>query len=173
MYKLHTVRDLAQRNTLIQTRRGELTLDQIIEWLEISPIVRRFNTWVVTTYGVECLVEYYPIESARLGEMGWSDHLSEKNWMTAHMLRDLINSLSYARDYFGHTGSKQKIDRAVRFAVLKRDGYRCQLCGSTAATGAVLEIDHKVPRAKGGTNDRANLWTLCFDCNRGKRASDL
>lgn len=63
---------------------------------------------------------------------------------------------------------------ALRFFILKRDGYRCQICGRNAQDhGVVLEIDHRIPRAKGGTDDPANLWTLCFDCNRGKRDSDL
>ncbi len=55
-----------------------------------------------------------------------------------------------------------------RFAIMQRDGFRCQLCGRTAQDGVKLEVDHKHPRAKGGTNDPSNLWTLCFDCNRGK-----
>lgn len=57
----------------------------------------------------------------------------------------------------------------LRFRVFKRDGYRCQICGRTAQDGARLEVDHKHPRSLGGTNDPANLWTLCFECNRGKR----
>jgi hypothetical protein len=62
---------------------------------------------------------------------------------------------------------------ALRFYVFKRDNYRCQICGRAATDGITLEIDHKVPRAKGGTDELSNLWTLCFDCNRGKSDSDL
>jgi 5-methylcytosine-specific restriction endonuclease McrA len=63
---------------------------------------------------------------------------------------------------------------ALRFYIFKRDGYRCQICGRNAQEhGVVLEVDHRIPRAKGGSDDPANLWTLCFDCNRGKRDSDL
>lgn len=63
---------------------------------------------------------------------------------------------------------------ALRFAIFKRDKYRCQICGRNVQEhGVVLEVDHRVPRAKGGTDDPANLWTLCFDCNRGKSDSDL
>lgn len=61
----------------------------------------------------------------------------------------------------------------LRFAVLKRDGYRCQICGRSAQDGIKLEVDHKVARAKGGTDVPANLWTLCFDCNRGKSDENL
>jgi len=63
---------------------------------------------------------------------------------------------------------------ALRFAILKRDGYRCQLCGRSAKNhGVVLEVDHKIARAKGGADKPSNLWTLCFDCNRGKSDSAL
>ena len=62
-----------------------------------------------------------------------------------------------------------------RFAVLKRDEYRCQLCGRSAQNtpDLILEIDHKIPRAKGGPDTLSNLWALCFDCNRGKSDSSL
>ena len=62
---------------------------------------------------------------------------------------------------------------ALRFRILKRDGYRCQLCGRTAQDGVKLEIDHKIARSKGGDDTEGNLWVLCFDCNRGKRDADL
>lgn len=158
--------------TLFETRRGLLTLDEVREWLELSEIVKLFNTWAVTEHGMECMVEYYPIDAKRLRE-NWIDHLTEKKWMTAAMLGDLTRALAYAKDHFHIGGRSGKIDRAVRFAIFKRDGYRCQICGRSAQQGMVLEIDHKLPRAKGGTDDRSNLWTLCFDCNRGKRDSDL
>lgn len=62
---------------------------------------------------------------------------------------------------------------ALRFRIFKRDGYRCQLCGRDAQDGIKLEVDHKLARSKGGSDDPANLWTLCFDCNRGKSDDDL
>jgi uncharacterized protein YozE (UPF0346 family) len=65
------------------------------------------------------------------------------------------------------------LSAAVRFVIFKRDSYRCQLCGATASDGRRLEIDHKVAIANGGSNDAANLWTLCFECNRGKGVHDL
>jgi hypothetical protein len=55
-----------------------------------------------------------------------------------------------------------------RFFVLKRDHYRCRLCGGS---GVALEVDHIVPVARGGTDALPNLQTLCLACNRGKRDS--
>ena len=64
---------------------------------------------------------------------------------------------------------------ARRFETLKRDKYRCRLCGASTADGddVRLEVDHRIARANGGTDAPDNLWTLCFACNRGKGVQDL
>ena len=62
---------------------------------------------------------------------------------------------------------RKPIPKAVREAVFKRDNYCCVKCGSTKN----LEVDHKVSLANGGTNEMANLQTLCQDCNRRKGVS--
>jgi hypothetical protein len=64
---------------------------------------------------------------------------------------------------------------SLRFDVLKRDSYRCRLCGVSAKDGEHirLEVDHITPRSRGGTHEIHNLWTLCWDCNRGKRTKAL
>lgn len=67
------------------------------------------------------------------------------------------------------TPKRQPIKPSIRFQVLKRDGYRCQMCGATAQDGAKLEIDHIHPVSKGGSNELSNLQVLCRDCNAGKR----
>ena len=69
--------------------------------------------------------------------------------------------------------ARTPLTKKKRFQILKRDSYRCQICGKTANDGIKLEVDHKVAVANGGTNDDDNLWTLCFDCNSGKRVSKL
>lgn len=65
------------------------------------------------------------------------------------------------------------VSLAQRFAIFKRDSYRCQVCGISAQDGGRLEIDHKKAVAKNGGNEADNLWTLCFGCNRGKGTHDL
>jgi hypothetical protein len=66
--------------------------------------------------------------------------------------------------------NRKAVSKKLRLLILERDGYRCCLCGKTAKE-TKLEVDHKIPVAKGGTDSLNNLWTLCVDCNRGK--SDL
>jgi len=61
-----------------------------------------------------------------------------------------------------------EISKSVRFRILKRDGFRCRYCGKSADNGAVLHIDHKIPRCEGGSGNEDNLVTACADCNHGK-----
>ena len=69
--------------------------------------------------------------------------------------------------------SKRKsIAKSIRFEVFKRDGFRCQYCGSSAPE-VVLQIDHIIPVAEGGTNEIINLITSCVDCNSGKSSKML
>jgi uncharacterized protein YozE (UPF0346 family) len=66
------------------------------------------------------------------------------------------------------------ISPKIRFEIFKRDNYKCQVCGaSVKEDGVKLEVDHKNPKSMGGTDDESNLWTLCFDCNRGKGKCEL
>ena len=56
--------------------------------------------------------------------------------------------------------------------VLKRDKFKCCLCGKIPSKFPFreLHVDHIMPVSKGGTNDIDNLWTLCSKCNLSKRA---
>ena len=63
---------------------------------------------------------------------------------------------------------RQLLTPGLRYDILKRDNFRCQICGRTARDGVTLEVDHKKPIARGGKTEPNNLWTLCWDCNRGK-----
>ncbi|MGI8801422.1 MAG: HNH endonuclease [Solirubrobacteraceae bacterium] len=63
--------------------------------------------------------------------------------------------------------ARQGIPLAVKRAVWERCGGRCAECGS----GSVLEFDHVIPLAMGGSDGERNLQLLCADCNRSKGAS--
>lgn len=67
---------------------------------------------------------------------------------------------------------RKSLTKKIRFEVFKRDGFVCQYCGERPPS-VVLEVDHLTPVSKGGTNHIDNLATSCFDCNRGKGATEL
>ena len=56
----------------------------------------------------------------------------------------------------------------LRYDVMKRDEFRCVLCGREADDGVKLHVDHILPVSKGGKTVMNNLRTLCPDCNLGK-----
>lgn len=50
---------------------------------------------------------------------------------------------------------------ALRLQVLRRDGWRCQSCG----TMTNLEVHHKHFRSHSGHDSEENLITLCSKCH--------
>lgn len=63
----------------------------------------------------------------------------------------------------------RRVSPSTRVKVFERDNYTCQMCGrSHHHDGVKLEVDHKIPVSRGGSDNISNLQTLCFECNRGK-----
>ena len=69
------------------------------------------------------------------------------------------------------TKSSGYISGSIRYEVLKRAKFRCELCGISAEEKA-LEVDHIVPRNNDGTDEIINLQALCYSCNSMKRDTD-
>lgn len=63
---------------------------------------------------------------------------------------------------------RAKLSASLRYDVLKRDDFRCTICGRSAADGVTLHVDHIKPVSKGGKTEIDNLRTLCDYCNLGK-----
>lgn len=98
------------------------------------------NTWYKNyDFSTEEMVEYL-IQCERI----------EKNKQSAQYQRSIMSA-------------------SMRYDVMKRDGFRCVLCGRGASDGVKLHVDHIVPIARGGKTIKSNLRTLCEDCNLGKK----
>jgi len=63
------------------------------------------------------------------------------------------------------------ISGSLRYNLLKQAKFRCELCG-TPADQKALEVDHIIPRNKGGSDDPSNFQILCYSCNASKRDTD-
>jgi len=57
--------------------------------------------------------------------------------------------------------------RLSRRNVFLRDGHTCQYCGKQPPVGE-LNLDHVVPRSRGGRSTWENLVTSCRECNLRK-----
>lgn len=60
--------------------------------------------------------------------------------------------------------------RQLRMQALRKYGARCQCCGASPQTGAVMNVDHIKPRKLFPhlALDLDNLQVLCHECNHGK-----
>jgi len=63
------------------------------------------------------------------------------------------------------------ISGSVRYEVLKRAKFHCELCGISAEKKN-LEVDHIHPKSLGGKDDLSNYQALCYSCNAAKRNTD-
>src|SRR5208283_1973610 len=66
--------------------------------------------------------------------------------------------------------TSRSISWRTRFLVMRRDDFKCRLCGVAPAIkpGTVLVVEHVHPWASGGETVMENLQTLCEQCNGGK-----
>ena len=68
------------------------------------------------------------------------------------------------------------IRNSTRFAVYAASGFACVYCGRDAGrcrTRGRFGLDHKVPRAWGGSNAVSNVTMACTACNGAKGDRDV
>lgn len=60
----------------------------------------------------------------------------------------------------------------LRKRILTRDKYLCQACARKGRLTPANEVDHKKPKAKGGTDAEDNLEAICSPCHKAKTAAE-
>ncbi|MBR4054614.1 MAG: HNH endonuclease [Clostridia bacterium] len=119
-----------------------ITEIEIICRKEYTTPARRVHTWADATYAYKDLVRFYE-EALRIKEE------REVRSRQIEYERSLMTS-------------------SLRYEILRRDNFRCQICGSSVQDGVKLHIDHIIPVSKGGHTVPNNLRVLCDRCNFGK-----
>lgn len=158
----------------IRELKSEITEEQAenlhIPLEEYQKIEREFFTERVLRPFLDCEIECVVSYDSPQGRNHYSK--SEK-----YRIDDVIphfNALQQRIALQNSEEAKRKRARSqmtdkLRYTILKRDGFRCVLCGRGRDDGAQLEVDHIFPVSKGGETVPKNLRTLCKECNRGKR----
>lgn len=118
----------------------------------MTTYIRHFGSW---RKALECFVEY--INS---GEQ--EEQVEESISHTEKPMSETATNITHK--------TQREINLRMRFLVMRRDGFRCCLCGASPATNPSVElhIDHIYPWSKGGETTFDNLQTLCSKCNLGK-----
>ena len=84
-------------------------------------------------------------------------------------VHDLKTTEKKTINEYVHT-TKRDIPVSLRYKIMKRDNFKCCICGSSPAKDPSVElhVDHIMPWSKGGETVESNLQTLCSKCNLGK-----
>lgn len=101
-----------------------------------------------------------------------SGHIKKEAWekrKEIHIPAMERRSDTYSQRKLSGALSKVKYGKSgmTRMEIFERDDFRCVYCGRKR-TPPRLEVDHKVPVFRGGTDDPSNLATACKSCNRKK-----
>ena len=169
VYQPTVVRELLRKS-------GAATLDEIARALLLEDQAQLdyyrhiFKRWPLSTLkarGIVCK------ETASFILNNASELTADETFTLIQLCTSKIDTfLQSGRDPWDHRRkSSGYISGSLRFTVLKRAQYRCELCGASASEAA-LHLDHIIPRSKGGMDDESNLQALCQNCNSMKRDQD-
>lgn len=101
---------------------------------------------------------------------GGNNEYSRREVLHYDQCREALDKVLAKRDYKESSRYQRAVmSDSLRYDIMQRDGFRCTICGASAADGAILHVDHIVPVSKGGRTEMDNLRTLCDRCNLGKR----
>jgi hypothetical protein len=121
---------------------------------------KNYRTLIANNAGLETTHEYVNYTAKQAGFEDHYDRMNEnakKAGFISHSNR--LNSKhpyrKYRKDYC------ENIDGRL--------GFKCTTkITEDMIQAGVLEVDHIIPRTKGGTNDEENLQTLCCNCHKMK-----
>ncbi len=76
-----------------------------------------------------------------------------------------------------HRGSRQSRGygaewEQTRKRILRRDKGLCQPCLKNGKPRPARQVDHKIPKFEGGTDDDENLQSICTTCHTAKTAEE-
>src|SRR5262249_26295784 len=108
---------------------------------------------------------YHLKNFSRLSEIEVDELIGLCNEKIDEYLQRRIDPWSHRRKSTGY------VSGTIRYEVFKRAWTRCEACGISNEDKA-LEVDHIIPRNKGGTDDISNFQALCYSCNAMKRDRD-
>lgn len=115
---------------------------------------------------------YYPVNV-----VGWKDamahYFDEDSTVLAEYEDEFVTTVNRAFKVpavivVGNVNSKNRIMKFSSNRLFIRDGYHCAYCGHKFFK-TQLNVEHIVPKSKGGITSWTNCITSCLACNSKKR----
>ena len=149
-----------------RTEPGKLN----VKWLD-NLERKKYNTYVIHPR-----LEINAVVTLYLTNLNGEFRDSKEQCFGEYQIKELIKRVNNKNGtFFNDRGiwdsicrvERGKVSNKMRFEIMRRDGYRCKMCGATNEFQE-LEIDHIYPISKGGKSTYDNLQTLCHSCNMKK-----
>lgn len=93
--------------------------------------------------------------------------------------REFTNRKGHEREFISTSMRSETFYRTLewksfRYQILKLRGNHCECCGRGPKDGAIIQVDHILPRwiYPEKAFDVSNMQILCLECNEGKGKSD-
>lgn len=161
--------EIRKTESLIENKIVELGFEEE----EFKKIEKRLLLEIISAKMPRLTVDVQIYMQSKYGKIYREKHNSFSNKEVLNFYEEWKSKPQYKKYETSADVERKELNRSLRFAVLKRDSYRCCICGRDAKDGVKLEVDHIVPVSKGGKTVMTNLQTLCQDCNRGKWSRDM
>jgi len=135
----------------------------------IKPLERKISE--VESYKLEVWQKYQTriYKKEDIGKQKYDDRRKELRVLEDERKKERkIRKVEYSKNVRGSQASMKRIliDKA-----LTEYGYiKCHYCEKKLDenNSSEVELEHKTPVSRGGTNKRSNVVLACFDCNREK-----
>ena len=134
----------------------------VLEWFKANP--RRSVGHAESKRAIE--ETYFEKFRERLED---SDRAIRKLAQEGKLIKESKGVYRYDPDHAEGRINLQDFDGPTKLAILARDGHCCVVCGRGHSDGVELQIDHRIPREKGGEGSLRNGQTLCGAHNYQKK----
>lgn len=132
--------------------------EKVWRWVEQPPSIgdlKKFNLKFSTSVTYDAYTRRWG--SYRLFQKIFSEYMLGK--LNLNEVKNKIKDKNVRRN---------AISSSIRSQVLKKNNFKCQHCGKGVEDNIKLEIDHIIPKSKGGIDKLENYQVLCNQCNKGK-----
>ena len=168
----------AKNESLLPKYSEEIKSDFVLNVYDTKKLLKNKKKLIKTEKKVLSRIIYRPVTSVSVNVLLWLTNINgrrksyKKDVFYTTEIESILNEM-HKKSGKHYTESiwksicrveRGKVSNKLRFAIYKRDNYRCKKCGSHRN----LEVDHIFPISKGGKSNINNLRTLCHECNSRK-----